>query len=96
MKLLKEKFSKFIHWRVSLYLLIYQNFLIFSEYSRGTWEFLESLWKSPLGGKLGVSLVPCLTTSDKENSLPLYSDFVYGFQVLTKDELAVYKKPEWK
>ncbi len=74
---------------------MYENFLICSEYAKGTWEFLEKLWKSPVGGKLGVSLVPCLQATDTE-TLPLYNDFVYGFQVLQKDELAIYNKPEWK
>ncbi len=54
------------------------------------------LWDSPVGGKLGVSLVPCLQTSDTVNPVPMYSDFVYGFQVLTKEELALYNKPEWR
>jgi hypothetical protein len=30
------------------------------------------------------------------NPVPMYSDFVYGFQALTKEELASYNKPEWR
>nr|CAH0098111.1 unnamed protein product [Daphnia galeata] len=65
-------------------------------YSKDTWNFLKKLWDSPDGGKLGVSLVPCLQTSDMVNPVPMYSDFVYGFQALTKEELASYNKPEWR
>lgn len=67
-----------------------------SAYSKDTWDFLKELWNSPLGGKLGVSLVPCLQTSDTVSSIPSYSDFIYGFQVLKREELALYKKPQWK
>lgn len=67
-----------------------------SEYSKGTWKYLEKLWKSPVGGKLGVSLVPCLNTSDTEMPVPSYSDFVYGFQTVSKEELAIYNNPELK
>ncbi|KZS08008.1 D-aspartate oxidase [Daphnia magna] len=65
-------------------------------YSKDTWDFLKELWNSPSGGKLGVSLVPCLQTSDTVSSIPSYSDFIYGFQVLKREELALYKKPQWK
>ena len=30
------------------------------------------------------------------NPVPMYSNFVYGFQALTKEELALYNKPEWR
>ena len=40
--------------------------------------------------------MPCLQTSDTLNPVPMYSDFVYGFQVLKKEELALYNKPEWR
>lgn len=66
------------------------------KYAKGTWKYLETLWNSPNGGKLGVSLIPCIKTSDKEEAIPSVSDFVYGFQTLSTNELAAYKKPEWK
>lgn len=69
----------------------------FSEYAKGTWGYLEKLWKSPDGGRLGVSLVPCFVTSDTVTPfIPSYSEFVYGFQVVSQEELASYKQPHWK
>ena len=67
-----------------------------SEYARGTWKYLEELWKSPSGGKLGVSLLPCIQTSDTVMAVPSVGDFVYGFQTLTPEELGKFNKPEWK
>jgi hypothetical protein len=71
-------------------------FINFSKYAKGTWKYLETLWNSPNGGKLGVSLIPCIKTSDKVEPIPSVSDFVYGFEALSPTELAAYKKPEWK
>lgn len=66
------------------------------EYGKGTWKYLEKLWNSPEGGKLGVSLIPCVQVSDSLMEKPIVSDFVYGFQTLGQEELISYKQPHWK
>ena len=67
-----------------------------SEYAKTTWKYLESLWNSPLGGKIGISLVPCIQTNDKFTDIPAASTVVYGFQIINPTELASFNKPEWK
>jgi len=66
------------------------------EYSKLTWKYLEKLWKSPLAGKFGVSLVPCIQTSNRTLSAPALSDIVYGFETLDTKELSSFDNPAWK
>jgi len=66
------------------------------EYSKLTQKYLKKPWKSPIAGKVGVSLVPCLEISNETLPVPAMSDIVYGFQPIDIKELSSFNKPEWK
>ena len=92
----RKIFSKYCNCIFVFVRFILIKHLCCSQYAKGTWDYLNKLWNSPDGGKLGVSLLPCVKTSDTVEPVPSVSNFVYGFQTLSPEELAAYKKPEWK
>jgi len=68
-----------------------------SRYAEDTWKYLERLWKSPMGGRLGLSLIPCLRPIDTVQPLPSFGHFVYGFGELDASQVQRrFGRPDWK
>ncbi|XP_021942982.1 D-aspartate oxidase [Folsomia candida] len=66
-------------------------------WSKETHNFLRDTWKSPEGGLMGVSMLPCFrVSSDDDFAVPDWSDVVYGFRSLTQQELQKLGKPSLK
>ena len=58
-----------------------------------THDWLENLWKTPLGGKLGISLV----SSTRLNHAPVpppWKDVVYGIREMDKKEVEGFGRLE--
>merc|ERR1712071_562826 len=66
------------------------------EYSTATWKYLESLWTSPSGEKLGISLLPCVRGSNQVLDVSDVQDVVYGCHVFSEGELAAFNRPKWR
>ena len=69
---------------------------IVREYSTATWKYLESLWTSPSGEKLGISLLPCVRGSNQVLDVSDVQDVVYGCHVFSEGELAAFNRPKWR
>lgn len=66
------------------------------DYSKKTWKRLETVWKLPIGRKLGISLVPCIQALDSPMPVSVVSDILYSFQTIDTNQLSTNNKPEWK
>ena len=78
-----------------LYLLSFNG--NYRKWSRTTFKQLLKFWKSPEGGELGISLVPCYFVSSNPNyEPPKWKDVVFGFRDMTAEEMRRINKPNAK
>jgi len=55
-------------------------------WAKVTHDMIENLWKTPLGGKLGISLISC-TRLNHSPVPPPWKDVVYGIREITSKEV---------
>ena len=59
------------------------------EWARKTHDWMESMWKSPEAGNLGVCLIPAIRLNH-EPLPPFWRDVVFGYREMSKDEVKTF------
>ena len=56
-------------------------------WAKDTHDFIESLWTSENGGKMGISLISCTRLNHDPNAAAVWKDIVYGFREISETEM---------
>ena len=59
------------------------------EWARKTHDWMESMWKSPDAGKLGVCLIPAIRLNHSPVP-PFWKDVVFGYRELAEEEVRMF------
>lgn len=62
---------------------------VIRKWSKVSHDFFLKLWKDGLAEEAGISMIPCyrLSSDPQGQELPCWHDVVFGFRILSKDEL---------
>ena len=62
-------------------------YLLIRRWAKDTHDFIESLWTSENGGKMGISLISCTRLNHDPNAAAVWKDIVYGFREISETEM---------
>ena len=60
---------------------------IFRRWAKDTHDFIESLWTSENGGKMGISLISCTRLNHDPSNASVWKEIVYGFREISNEEI---------